>query len=311
MIEVSQLRKSYGPIKAIDGISFSAKPGEILGFLGPNGAGKSTTMRILAGFIAPTSGRALISGVSIGDLTQDARKQIGYLPEHAPAYPEMRVIDFLIWAAHLKGLSGQQCHTSVSNSIDRCGLGEMRHREVRTLSKGYRQRVGLAQALVHQPDVLILDEPFSGLDPNQISDMRAVIRQEGEVRTVLFSSHILSDVQAVADRIIIINRGLIVANQPLNPTGNQGVGPSFSVRLSGTCYAEVQSHAHKLQSVAQIKLIAETSDELIVSLASHPSEDPRNEFLRLVTENGWNLLHLEEMKDDLKAIFRQVTQGSK
>ncbi len=309
MIEVFELHRSFGSIKALSGITFRAEPGEILGFLGPNGAGKSTTMRILAGFIAPSSGRARISGICVSDSKKDARRKIGYLPEHAPAYSEMFVRDFLDWSAALKGLTGQVRRQALSQVMSRCGLDEMQTRLIGTLSKGYRQRVGLAQALIHSPETLILDEPFSGLDPNQIADIRQVIREEGQTKTVLFSSHILSDVQAVADRIIIIDRGKLVANQPLTSDGTQEQNVKLSITLSNAKFNDIRQQSLNLASIAHVELVKQSQDSLTVRLIGTRDQDPRPEFLSLVALNEWTLLGLREDEHDLETIFRNVTQG--
>jgi ABC-2 type transport system ATP-binding protein len=211
-ITVTNLTKEYGSQKAIDSISFEIKTGEIVGFLGPNGAGKSTTMKILTGYITASSGQALVNG---SDVTADplrAKSAIGYLPEHNPLYLDMYVVEFLRFIGRLYGLKGQKLNQSIDEMITLCGLARESHKKIGQLSKGYRQRVGLAQAFIHHPPVLILDEPTTGLDPNQLVEIRELIRTLGRDKTVLFSTHIMQEVESLCSRVVIINRGRIVAD---------------------------------------------------------------------------------------------------
>jgi ABC-2 type transport system ATP-binding protein len=211
VIHVSNLTKYYGDYPAVRNVSFDVPRGQVVGFLGPNGAGKSTTMRILAGYLTATSGQATLDGVDVFWNPVEARRRIGYMPESCPLYPEMRVAEYLTFRGGIKGLHGTPCKTRVEYVLERCWLREVRRQLIGTLSKGYRQRVGLADALLHNPPVLILDEPTAGLDPGQIRETRALIRELGNAHTVLLSTHILSEVEAACDRAIIINRGQVVA----------------------------------------------------------------------------------------------------
>jgi ABC-2 type transport system ATP-binding protein len=211
MIHVSQLTKYYGDYVAIRDVSFHVEQGQVVGFLGPNGAGKSTTMRILAGYLTATSGRATIAGLDVFWDPVGVRRKIGYLPESCPLYPEMRVVEYLTYRGGIKGLHGRACRVAVDRVVERCWLNDVRRQLIGTLSKGYRQRVGLADALLHDPPVLILDEPTAGLDPSQIRETRGLIRDLGEQHTVLLSTHILSEVEMTCDRAIIINRGRVAA----------------------------------------------------------------------------------------------------
>ncbi|MFO0844521.1 MAG: ATP-binding cassette domain-containing protein [Gemmataceae bacterium] len=211
MIHVSNLTKYYGDYVAIRDVSFDVEQGQVVGFLGPNGAGKSTTMRILAGYLAATSGRATIAGLDVFWDPVGVRRKIGYLPESCPLYPDMRVVEYLTYRGGIKGLHGRACRAAVERVVDRCWLKDVRRQLIGTLSKGYRQRVGLADALLHDPPVLILDEPTAGLDPSQIRETRGLIRDLGEQHTVLLSTHILSEVEMTCDRAIIINRGRVAA----------------------------------------------------------------------------------------------------
>ncbi len=233
-IEVRELVKQYGksersssrhtPRRAVDQISFSVQPGEIVGFLGPNGAGKSTTMKIATGYLPPSEGTVLVAGYDVRTDAMAVRQQVGYLPEHNPLYLDMYVKEYLRFAGQLHGLGGATLTSRVADIVDLVGLGQEQHKRIAQLSKGYRQRVGLAQALLHNPPVLILDEPTTGLDPNQLSEIREVIRQVGQHKTVLFSTHILSEVEAICDRVIIINQGRIVVDQPLSEWRNEPGG---------------------------------------------------------------------------------------
>lgn len=214
-IAVTNLTKEYGSQKAVDSINFEVKTGEIVGFLGPNGAGKSTTMKILTGYVKATSGRVAVSGFDVSSQAMEARSSIGYLPEHNPLYPDMYVIEFLQFVGRLYHLKGRLLKERIAEMLHLCGLEREQHKKIGQLSKGYRQRVGLAQAFIHQPPVLVLDEPTTGLDPNQLAEIRELIRTLGKDRTVLFSTHIMQEVEALCDRVVIINRGKIVADDIL------------------------------------------------------------------------------------------------
>lgn len=214
MITVTNLTKVYGAQRAVDGLSFSVRPGEILGFLGPNGAGKSTTMKMIAGFVRPTGGTVALGAYSLDSHPLELRRRIGYLPEHNPLYLDMYVHEYLDFTGRIYGLDAAGRKRRTAEVIEQTGLGREQHKQIGMLSKGYRQRVGLCQALYHHPEVLILDEPTSGLDPNQIVDIRALIREAGRQAIVIFSSHILSEVEAIADRVLILNRGRKIADGP-------------------------------------------------------------------------------------------------
>lgn len=212
MIEVEQLTKQFGSKIAVDDLSFTVSPGEVLGFLGPNGAGKSTTMRMITGFIPPSSGEAKVCGISVIDDPTGAKTRIGYLPESAPLYPDMTVIGFLRFCASLRGIRGEERAEAVDKAIETCFLNGVAHQSIDTLSKGYRHRTCLAQALLHDPEVLILDEPTDGLDPNQKHEVRQLIKRLGETKAILFSTHILEEVDAACTRAVIVDRGRIVTD---------------------------------------------------------------------------------------------------
>jgi ABC-2 type transport system ATP-binding protein len=221
-IQVSNLTKVYGTQRAVDGISFILQPGEIVGFLGPNGAGKSTTMKILTGYLTPTGGEAAVAGHSVRTESMQARLATGYLPEHNPLYLDMYVREFLHFVGELYRMKSSGLNARVEEVLGLCGLTAEKHKKIGQLSKGYRQRVGLAQALLHDPAVLILDEPTTGLDPNQLLEIRNLIRTAGRDKTVLFSTHIMQEVEALCDRVIIINKGRIVADSPLSTLRQRG-----------------------------------------------------------------------------------------
>lgn len=221
-IEIKNLTKKYGTQKAVDDVSFAVQKGEIVGFLGPNGAGKSTTMKIITGYLSATSGTVAVGGFDVADNPMAVRRIIGYLPEHNPLYLEMYVKEFLEFVGKLYELKGALLRQRLSEMVELCGLGAEQNKKIGQLSKGYRQRVGLAQALIHNPAVLILDEATTGLDPNQIVEIRSLIKNVGSDKTVLFSSHIMQEVEAVCNRVVIINQGQIVANRSLNDLKNEG-----------------------------------------------------------------------------------------
>ena len=221
-IQVTNLTKVYGSQRAVDGISFTLRPGEIVGFLGPNGAGKSTTMKILTGYLKPSEGTARVADFDVKEQPMQSRRSIGYLPEHNPLYLDMYVREFLLFSGKMYHLSGDSLKERVSEMITMCGLETEKHKKIGQLSKGYRQRVGLAQSFLHDPSVLILDEPTTGLDPNQILEIRELIRTAGKNKTVLFSTHIMQEVEALCDRVIIINKGKVVSDSSLETLRESG-----------------------------------------------------------------------------------------
>ena len=296
MIRVETLSRRYGSLLALDRISFAVGRGEVLGFLGPNGAGKTTTMKILTGYLAPTDGEVRIAGRRVSGRDGEFRDRLGYLPESAAAYPEMRVGDYLDFVARLRGIHRRDRRARVSAALDRCGLGAMIDREIRALSKGYRQRVGLAQAIVHDPDILILDEPTSGLDPNQVVEIRALIRELGRDKTILFSSHILQEVQAVATRVLILGRGRIVADGPPDALSARG---ALRLRVGG----DLASIAGRLEALPGVTAARVVDGEIALDTAS----DVRAAVARAVVEAGADLLELRPA-DDLEAVFRRLTE---
>ena len=305
MIEVQNLSKRYPTRLAVDDVTFSVREGEIVGFLGPNGAGKTTTMRVLTGFLPPTSGAARISGHDIVSQSGPARASLGYLPESAAAYPEMRVREYVAFRARLEGVARGLVKTRVSEALDRCLLGEVAGRKIENLSKGFKQRTALAGALVHQPPVLILDEPTIGLDPVQIIKIRETIRELGKNRAVLLSTHILPEVEAVCDRVLIIDRGRIVAEgTPSELRGKLAGTPVVRAAFRGTVPARESLAA--LPCVASVE-IEEGPGETRARLSCAAESDPREDVYRLAVEKGWILRELGREALTLEDVFVRLT----
>jgi ABC-2 type transport system ATP-binding protein len=310
MIEVEQLSKTYGPIKAIEDVSFVVEKGEILGFLGPNGAGKSTTMRILTCFMPPTSGTARVAGYDIFTDSLQVRRRIGYVPENAPLYTDMPVVSFLKFAAEVKGLSRRERLRQVGQAMDDCGIKDVQHRYIGKLSKGYRQRVALAQALLGNPDVLILDEPTIGLDPRQIIDIRQLIKGLAGQKTVILSTHILPEVSMTCQRVIIINRGRLVAvDTPENLTTKLQTSSRLLVRVEGPATDVVRA----LGAVAGVQTVKEDGSALgkVVTciIESKKDRDVRKDVAAAVVRQNWGLLELRPVDLTLEDVFvRLVTE---
>lgn len=297
-VEVRQLTKIYAEQKAVDEISFTAHKGEILGFLGPNGAGKSTTMKIATCFIPPSEGSVQVCGINVMDQPVAARRKIGYLPENNPLYTDMYVHEYLQFMASAHGLSGKKAKERTVEMIQLCGLTKEQNKKIGTLSKGYRQRVGLAQALLHDPEVLILDEPTTGLDPNQLVEIRKLIKQISKDKTVIFSTHIMQEVKALCDKVVIINQGKIVANDTLkNLMGNKVV-------LNVEFEAEVDTK--KLSLLGQVEKI----DGHKYTILSKGKEDLRSALFKLAKEEDWVILGMNQETQDLEEIFQQLTQAN-
>lgn len=305
-ITISNLTKEYGRQKAVDDISFEVKTGEILGFLGPNGAGKSTTMKIIACFISPTSGSVSLNGYNIFDHSRELRSRIGYLPEHTSLYTDMSIVDYLKLSARLQNVAEDEIMSSVRRMIDLCGLGPERHKYIGELSKGYRQRVGLAQALIHDPDVLILDEPTTGLDPNQIVEIRSLIKEIGKEKTVMLSSHILKEVEATCDRILIINRGRIVADGSTEELRQKARGAKqLLVQVKGAG-GEADSSFKTLSSVSDVHPAEDGTKGWLIS--SEPGMDSREEIFEYCVQRGWILTQMTPIESSLEDIFRELTE---
>jgi len=306
MIEVQNLSKRYPTRLAVDDVTFSVREGEIVGFLGPNGAGKTTTMRVLTGFLPPTAGTARVAGHDVVSQSKAARASLGYLPESAATYPEMRVREYLAFRARLEGVPGGLVRGRVQEALDRCLLSEVAGRKIENLSKGFRQRTALAGALVHQPPVLILDEPTIGLDPVQIIKIRETIRELGKNRSVLLSTHILPEVEAVCDRVLIIDRGRIVAEgTPSELRGKLAGSPVIRVAIRGAVAA--REALAVLPGVAAVE-VEETADETRVRLTCAPASDPREDVFRLAVQKGWVLRELGREAMTLEDVFVRLTR---
>lgn len=299
MIEVTKLSKEYGAQKAVNGISFSAGKGQIVGFLGPNGAGKSTTMKMITGYLEPDGGMAMVSGL---DVTKDpiaVKKKIGYLPEANPLYPDMYVREYLLFIAGIHQVPDSKA--AVERVIALTGLTAEFKKKIGQLSKGYKQRVGLAAALIHDPEVLILDEPTSGLDPNQIVEIRNVIKKQGENKTVLFSSHILQEVQAICDRVIIINKGNIVADDTL--ANLQRGNRSYHVV---TVQFKENIDEKWLQAISTVNKLGQLAIGTW-KLETESPESVRKQLLTIAVEHNLNIISLQTEQHSLEDIFRQLT----
>ncbi len=302
MISVHHLSKAYGTQLAVQDLSFSVKQGEILGFLGPNGAGKSTTMKMLTGFVPPSSGQAIVAGHDIAEEPLEVRKKVGYLPEHNPLYLDMYVLEFLDFSARIHQLGRQERKRRVAEVIEQTGLGSEQHKQIRQLSKGYRQRVGLSQALLHQPEVLILDEPTTGLDPNQIVDIRLLIREVGKNKTILFSSHILSEVEAISDRVLIIDKGVMLADAPVEELRKASA-------YANIITLEVMRPGLDLASLAELPdLLIDRHSSTRFSLRGNGEEDLRPRLFELCVAQNNPILELHQEALSLENIFRTLTQ---
>ncbi len=312
MIRIRELSKYYGITKAVDNLSFTVERGEVLGFLGPNGAGKTTTMKILACYLPPSSGTAEIFGSDILNDSMAVRKRIGYLPEKNPLYTDMDVRSFLEFAARLKGVERESLNGSVGAVIERCGLGEVRRRKIGNLSKGFQQRVGIAQAIVNDPELLILDEPTIGLDPRQIIDIRTLIKELGRERTVILSSHILPEVSQVCDRIIIINNGRLVAvDSPDNLRNRLKKSSMTKVRIAGSADpADTERVILSVEGTRMIRIEEPGGDgSALITVESSSDSDIRSALAKRLVEEDIPLLEIYSEELSLEDIFiRLVTE---
>lgn len=297
-IEVRSLLKQYNTQKAVNNISFTLGKGEIVGFLGPNGAGKSTTMKMITGYLQPDAGTVQVCGISVAENPLAAKAKIGYLPEANPLYYDMYVREYLLFIASAFGVS--QKTKAVNEVIELTGLTAEKHKKTGQLSKGYKQRVGIAAALIHRPEVLILDEPTSGLDPNQLAEIRNLIKEQGQNKTVLFSSHILQEVQAVCDRIIIINKGEIVADDTLKNLRKKDKADKVLISFKETLRIE---DMQRLTSVKIIKPVNESTWQFITTNA----EETKKELLQFALQQQLNIISLQTETGNLEDIFREVT----
>ncbi len=307
MLEVRGITKIYGARRAVDDLTFSVDRGEILGFLGPNGAGKTTTMRILTGFVPPTSGTAKVAGFDVRDEPLEVKKRIGYLPEHPPLYQEMLVRSYLSFVATIRGVPRRQIASRVGAAIERCGLREVAGRLIGNLSKGFQQRVGLAQAILHEPDLLILDEPTVGLDPSQIREIRQLIKSFAGEHTVILSTHILAEVTMTCSRVLIINEGKIAATDTLERLAARG-GSRRRVVLRLARNADAASQAIRaISGVVKVERDDGTEGGFVVEMAE--GHDAREEIAAHAVRQGWGLLEMRPLTRSLEDIFIEIIGG--
>jgi ABC-2 type transport system ATP-binding protein len=306
MIIVEHLTKSFGRKLAVDNISFSVQKGEVLGFLGPNGAGKSTSMRMITGFLPPSAGKVSVCGFDATEQPLKSKNRIGYLPENAPIYSDMSVIGFLAFCAELRGLFGKAKQKALDNVVEHCFLQPVLHQSVDTLSKGYRHRTCLAQALIHDPDVLILDEPTDGLDPNQKHEVRCLLREMGQNKAIIFSTHILEEVEAACTRAIIIDQGKIVAEgTPAELKARAPLAGTIVVGLRGVAWQTLEPALAKLRFLAKSELLAESDSRVRARL--EPAGELLPEFLEAALQRKWQVEHLAVEEGRLDDVFRSIT----
>jgi ABC-2 type transport system ATP-binding protein len=311
MIHVENLTKYYNQLCAVDQINFDIQKGEILGLLGPNGAGKTTTLRMLTGYLQPSSGSINIKGLSIDKHVLEIKKLLGYLPESAPLYHDMLVFDYLKYVAAIREIDSEQKLPRIRQLADLCGINEVMSQPIGELSKGYKQRVGLAHAMMNDPEVLIFDEPTSGLDPNQIVEIRKIIKEIGKEKTIILSTHILSEAEATCDRIVIINQGQIVADDSTENL-KQSVSSKniMHLCLQNADFKIVEANLSALDGVESVTKIKETDSELDVSVTCQPAGDLRPDVYRKIKETDWILLDFHQETQTLENIFRELTKES-
>lgn len=310
MIEVKNLTKRYGPTVAVDNVSFSAQAGEVLGFLGPNGAGKTTTMRVLTCYLSADEGNATVDGYDVFDQSVEVRKRIGYLPESAPLYTDMGVIDYLKFIAQVRDIPKSQRQQRTREVIDICGLESVIQKDVGELSKGFRQRLGLAQSLIHDPPILIMDEPTSGLDPNQIIEIRNLIKEIGKEKMIIFSTHILPEVSATCSRILIINNGKIVANgSPESLADRAKGGEVVDITIRGSA-EEIEAKLQDLDFVNEFNRMDTVDGLLSYRITSDKGKNAAEELFQFVVQNGWSLTELRQESVSLEDVFLELTGES-
>jgi ABC-2 type transport system ATP-binding protein len=311
MIKVENLTKLFGSTRAVDQVTFNVRKGEVLGFLGPNGAGKSTTMKILTCFLAPTSGSAQVAGFDVFDQALEVRRHVGYLPEDTPLYKDMTVLEHLEFAANMHGMTGDKVQSRIKEIGGRCGLTSVAGKLVGELSKGYRQRVGLAQAMLHDPDILILDEPTSGLDPNQIAEIRDLIKEVGKEKTVILSTHILPEVQATCSRMLIISGGKLVADGTPDELRAREKATRYRlvIESSGAAVDAVKSKLTAIGGIAECQKVAGEDGTHTFDIDGTAKSDLRKLLFQAAVDNKWTLLELTRQAASLEDVFRNLTTG--
>lgn len=312
LVSINELRKRYGTIEALKGVSFDVPKGQVVGFLGPNGAGKTTTMRILAGFLNATSGTARVSGLDMTDHSVAARRLIGYLPENNPLYEEMMVVDLLRFIAEVRGVPRPQWRPRITAAVERCGLTEVLGKDIGQLSKGFKQRVGLAQAILHDPDLLILDEPTNGLDPNQIVEIRALIRELGQQKTIILSTHILSEVQAMCSRVLIINDGRLVADDsPQHLAAGADAVLQVLIRPRGQTADAIEVGLRAVPGVVSVAQLPTDEALALTFSVRYGATDIREAVWDSSVKGGWCILEVSRASVTLEDTFRKLTQDTK
>jgi len=308
MINVQNLVKHYGEVKAVDGISFTIRKGEVTGLLGPNGAGKTTTLRILTCYLQPTSGMVSIDDYLVDENPIDIKKRIGYLPESAPLYPDMMVYDFLQFIADIREINDAERITDVAIQ---CGITEVMHKNINELSKGYKQRVGLAQAILHDPEILILDEPTNGLDPNQIIEIRDLIKELGREKTVILSTHILQEVEATCNRVIIIDKGAIVADDLTSELKSaKGKDIRINILAGGASFDQLKTSLCAIPGINNVNHIHDEGDLCHVQVITGSDIDLRPAIFNCIKDNGWVLYEMNREYRSLEHVFRELTVGA-
>ena len=312
MIKVENLSKNYGSVNAVKSISFELKDGQVVGFLGANGAGKSTTLKIMTGYISPSSGNVFYGKKNIQDDTSEIQKDIGYLPELNPLYSEMIVHDYLKFISEVRGISENDFKNAFQKVVEECSLNAVAHRTIGNCSKGYKQRIGLAAALIHDPKILILDEPVTGLDPNQIVEIRELIKKLGKEKIVLMSSHILQEIQATVDRIIIINEGSIVADGSSEELLNDSAKGKADLKLevSNADENDIRDMKATIPSI-DIKDISKEDSFTRINIEFPSNGDPREDIFKYAVDKNWVILEMVTSKQNLEDIFRKLTGNNK
>lgn len=310
MVEIKQLCKQFGNLVAVNDISFNVEKGEVLGFLGPNGAGKSTTMKMITGFLTPTAGRITVQGHDIVKHPLEAKRRLGYLPEGAPAYPDMTVVDFLSFIAEVRGFQKAEKRQRIAETVNRVNLGNVLHQSIDTLSKGFKRRVGLAQAILHDPEVLILDEPTDGLDPNQKHEVRTLIKQMAKEKVIILSTHILEEVHAVCSRAIIIAEGKVVADgtpTELEAKSKYYNAVTLTIQTANHTAAEVRQILLNLSGVQRLESLEESNACLSYCLFPKDKQPIMGEIGHVVRQQQWEVKELQVDKGHLDEVFRTIT----
>ena len=311
MIKIEKLSKNYGSVRAVKSISFDLSDGQVVGFLGANGAGKSTTLKIMTGYISPTSGNVYYNDYNIQDHTSIIQKDIGYLPELNPLYTEMIVHDYLKFISDIRGIPNDKFKSALHRVVEECGLNGVVHRTIGNCSKGYKQRIGLAAAMIHDPKILILDEPVTGLDPNQIVEIRQLIRKLGKEKIVLMSSHILQEIQATVDRIIIINEGSIVADGTSDELLSDSSGKTeLLLEVTNAEENDISDMKATIPSI-DIKSIQKENSSTSISINYVATSDPRADIFNYAVDKKWSILQMVSSKQNLEDIFRNLTSSGK